>query len=122
MKLIKMLILKRSAEKRLVIFYSMVITDEQVWLLQDDNGDLLLLEDNEDYPFLIPVWPSRSFAEIEAAKIDKSYKAFNMPLSIFIDDLLADIENDGDAAAIFPNENDLIIQSRSEIKEIISSL
>lgn len=76
MKLIKKLILKRSAEKQLVIFYSMVVTDEQVWLLQDDNGDLLLLEDDEDYPFLIPVWPSRSFAEIAAAKIDKCYKAF----------------------------------------------
>ncbi|MBY6054756.1 DUF2750 domain-containing protein [Cytobacillus firmus] len=122
MRLIKQIILKRSAEKRLAYFYGMVTTDEQVWLLRDDNGDLLLLEDDEDYPFLLPVWPSRSFAEMEAAKFDDSYIAFNMPLSIFLDELLADIESDGGAAAIFPNGSDSIIQTRDDIKEMIRNL
>lgn len=84
MKLIKRFILNRPAEKRLAYFYGMVVTDEQVWLLRDKNGDLLLLEDDDgDYPFLLPVWPSRSFAEMEAVKIDESYEAFNIPLSNF---------------------------------------
>jgi hypothetical protein len=64
MKLIKRFILNRPAEKRLAYFYGMVATDEQVWLLRDQNGDLLTLEDDEDYTFLLPVWPSRSFAEM----------------------------------------------------------
>jgi Protein of unknown function (DUF2750) len=122
MKLIKRFILNRPAEKRLVYFYSMVATDEQVWLLRDENGDLLLLEDDGDYPFLLPVWPSRSFAEMEAANLEESYEAFNLPLSIFLDDLLVDIENDGGATAIFPNENDATVQNRDEIKEMISQL
>ena len=123
MKLIKRFILNRPAEKRLAYFYGMVATDEQVWLLRDENGDLLLLEDDDgDYPFLLPVWPSRSFAEMEAANIDESYKAFNIPLSNFLDDLLVDIENDGGATAIFPNENDTTIQKRDEIKEMIRNL
>lgn len=123
MKLIKRFILNRPAEKRLAYFYGMVATDEQVWLLRDKNGDLLLLEDDDgDYPFLLPVWPSRSFAEMEAAKIDESYEAFNIPLSNFLDDLLVDIENDGGATAIFPNENDTTIQKRDEIKEMIRNL
>ncbi|GGB44375.1 DUF2750 domain-containing protein [Fictibacillus barbaricus] len=122
MKLIKRFILNRPAEKRLVYFYSMVATDEQVWLLRDENGDLLLLEDNEDCSFLLPVWPSRSFAEMEAANLEESYEAFNLPLSIFLDDLLVDIENDGGATAIFPNKNDTTVQYRDEIKEMISQI
>ena len=122
MKLIKRFILNRPAEKRLAYFYGMVATDEQVWLLRDENGDLLLLEDDDgDYPFLLPVWPSRSFAEMEAANIDESYEAFNIPLLNFFD-LLVDIENDGGATAIFPNENDTTIQKRDEIKEMIRNL
>jgi hypothetical protein len=122
MKLIKRFILNRPAEKRLVYFYSMVATDEQVWLLRDEMGDLLLLEDDGDYSFLLPVWPSRSFAEMEAANLEESYEAFNLPLSIFLDDLLVDIENDGGATAIFPNKNDTTVQSRDEIKEMVSQI
>jgi Protein of unknown function (DUF2750) len=122
MKLIKRFILNRPAEKRLAYFYGMVATDEQVWLLRDQNGDLLTLEYDEDYTFLLPVWPSRSFAEMEASNLDESYEAFNIPLSIFLDDLLVDIENDGGAAAIFPNDNDTTIQKREEIKEMISKI
>jgi Protein of unknown function (DUF2750) len=122
MKLIKRFILNRPAEKRLAYFYGMVATDEQVWLLRDKNGDLLFLEDDGEYLFLLPVWPSRSFAEMEAAHLDESYEAFNIPLSIFLDELLVDFENDGGATAIFPNENDTTIQKRDEIKEMIRNL
>lgn len=122
MKLIKRFILNRPAEKRLAYFYGIVATDEQVWLLREKNGDLLLLEDDGDYPFLLPVWPSRSFAEMKAANLDESYGAFNMPLSNFLDDLLVDVENDGGATAIFPSENDTTIQKRDEIKEMIRNL
>lgn len=62
MKLIKRFILNRPAEKRLAYFYGMVATDEQVWLLHDESGDLLLSEVEDSYSFLLPVWPSRSFA------------------------------------------------------------
>ncbi|WP_226535881.1 DUF2750 domain-containing protein [Fictibacillus halophilus] len=122
MKLIKRFMLNRTAEKRLAYFYGMVATDEQVWLLRDKNGDLLLFEEDGDYLFLLPVWPSRSFAEMEASDIDESYQAFNMPLSIFLDDLLIEIENDGGATAVFPNKNDTIVQTREEINEMILKL
>ncbi|GIN86994.1 hypothetical protein J6TS2_33800 [Heyndrickxia sporothermodurans] len=122
MKLIKRFILNRSAEKRLAYFYGMVATDEQVWLLRNKNGEFLLLDDDEDYPFLLPVWPSRSFAEMNAVNLDESYEAINMPLSTFLDGLLVDIENDGGATAIFPNENDTIIHKRDEIKEMIRNI
>lgn len=124
MKLIKQFILNRPAEKRLTYFYAMIVTDEQVWLLRDkNNGDLLLLEDEGEYHFLLPVWPSRSFAEIEAAKIDHHpYEAFNVPLTTFLDDILIDIENDRGIAVIFPNGKDSTIQSRDEIKDMIRNL
>lgn len=43
-------------------------------------------------------------------------------LRIFLDDLVVDIENDGGAISIFPNENDTIIQTRDEIKEMLRDL
>lgn len=121
MKLIKRFILNRPAEKRLAYFYGMVATDEQVWLLRDENGDLLLFEEEDNYPSL-PVWPTRSFAEMIASTLDESFEVFNMPLSTFLDDLLVDMENDGVAISIFPNEKDTIIQTRDEIKEMIRDL
>jgi len=73
MKLIKRFILNRPAEKRLANFYAMVATDEQVWLLHDENGDMLLFEDEDSYPFVLPVWPTRSFAEMMAANLDETF-------------------------------------------------
>ena len=122
MKFIKRFMLNRPAEKRLAYFYSMVATDEQVWLLEDKHGDLLVSEGDEEFEFLVPVWPSRSFAEMEAANIKKPCKAFNLPLSQFLNDLLVDIEEDGGAAAIFPNQKDTTIQTREEIKEMFDQI
>lgn len=123
MKFIKRFILNRPAEKRLAYFYGMIATDEQVWLLKDENGELVLIEDElGEYPFLLPVWPSRSFAEMEAAHVNKSAAAFNMPLPEFLEELLVDIEKDGGAAAIFPNEKNTSIQNRDEIKEMLTRI
>jgi len=36
-------------------------------LLRDENGDLLPFEDEDGYPFSLPVWKSRSFVDIIAA-------------------------------------------------------
>jgi len=93
-----------------------------VWLLRDENGDMLLFEDNDGYPFVHPVWPTRSFAEMMAANLDETFEAFNIPLLIFLDDLIVDFENDSGAISIFPNENDTIIQARDKIKEMIRVL
>jgi len=118
MKLIKQFMLNRPADKRMAYFYGVVATEEQVWLLRDGNDDLLVLDGDDQYPFVLPVWPSRSFAEMESAHLDAPYEAFNIPLSIFIEELLVDVENDGGAAAIFPNQKDASIQTREEIMEM----
>ncbi|WP_263297530.1 MULTISPECIES: hypothetical protein [Lysinibacillus] len=40
----------------------------------------MLFEDEEGYPLSLPVWKSRSFADIIAANLDESFEAFNIPL------------------------------------------
>jgi hypothetical protein len=122
MNLMRRFILSRPAEKRLVYFYRMVTVDEQVWLLRDRAGDLLLIKDEEDYSFLLPVWPNRGFAEMVSEKMDKPYEAINMKLSSFVDDLLVGIEKDGGAATIFPNGYDAITQTREEIKGMLRKI
>ncbi len=124
MKIIRQFISRRPAEKRLTYFYAMVTTDEQVWLLRNQrSGDLFLLEGEENYEFSLPVWPTRSFAEMEAEKIESgSFEAFNVPLAEFLDDMLVDVEEDCGIAEIFPNGKDAILQTRDDMKEIISKL
>ncbi|MCM3212938.1 DUF2750 domain-containing protein [Niallia taxi] len=122
MKLFKRMILKRPAEKRLIYFYTIVSMDEQVWLLRDENGDLLTLEEEDDFEFSLPVWPRRSFAEMEAEVIGEKYEAFNIPLNEFLDDLLVEIEKDNGVAAIFPSEKGAILQTRDEIKEMLRNI
>ena len=124
MRLLKKLILKRPAEKRLIYFYAMVATDEQVWLLRDrSNGEFLFLDGEDGYRFTLPVWPSRSFAEIELAKLEgHSYEASNVPLTTFIDDVLVNIESEQGIAAVFPNGVNSILQTREEIKEMVRNL
>lgn len=122
MKLIKQFMLNRPADKRMAYFYGVVATDEQVWLLRNEEDDLLVLEGDEQYSFVLPVWPSRSFAEMESTHLEDPYEAFNMPLSKFIEELLIDVENDGGAAAIFPNQKDASIQTREEIIEMIRNI
>ena len=124
MKLIKQFIAKRPAEKRLTYFYAMAATDEQVWLLRDQtDGEFLLLEGERGYRFTLPVWPSRSFAELELAKLENhSFEAINVPLTKFLDDLLVTIERDQGVAVIFPNGVDSIVQTRGEMKEMFRNL
>lgn len=122
MKLIKQFMLNRPADKRMAYFYGVVATDEQVWLLRNEEDDLLVLEGDEQYSFVLPVWPNRSFAEMESTHLEDPYEAFNMPLSKFIEELVIDVENDGGAAAIFPNQKDASIQTREEIIEMIRNI
>lgn len=121
MNLMNRFIISRPAEKRLAYFYGMVTVEEQVCLLRNRVGDLLLFED-EKHTFLLPVWPSRSFAEMVAEKLIIPYEAFNVTLNAFVDDFLADIEKVGGAATIFPNGYDTIIQTREEIKEMLYNI
>ena len=81
------------------------------------------MEGEENHEFSLPVWPTRSFAEMEAEKIENgSFVAFNVPLAEFLDDMLVDVENDSGIAEIFPNGKDAIMQTRDEMKEMISKL
>ena len=112
-------IISRSAEKRLFYFYEMVSMDKHVWLLRNRVGDLVLFKDGGDYPLLLPVWPSRSFAEIVGKKLAIPCEAFPMTLSAFLDDLLVEMEQDGKAVSIFPNGHDTIIQTREEMKAML---
>ena len=124
MKIIRQFISRRPAGKRLTYFYAMVATDEQVWLLREKgSGDLFLLQGEENALFSLPVWPTRSFAEMEAGKIKgESFEAFNVPLGEFLDEMLVDVEKDGGIAEVFPNGKDAIVQSRDEMKALISKL
>ena len=112
-------IISRSAEKRLFYFYEMVSMDKHVWLLRNRVGDLVLFKDEGDYPLLLPVWPSRSFAEMVGKNLAIPCEAFPMTLSSFLDDLLVEMEQNGKAVSIFPNGHDTIIQTREEMKVML---
>ena len=115
-------IISRSAEKRLFYFYEMVSMDKHLWLLRNRVGDLLLFKDEGDHPLVLPVWPSRGFAEMVGKSLAIPCEAFDMSLSAFLDELLVEMERDGRAVSIFPNGHDAIIQTPSEMKTMLQDV
>ena len=100
----------------------MVSMDKHLWLLRNRVGDLLLFKDEGDHPLVLPVWPSRGFAEMVGKSLAIPCEAFDMSLSAFLDELLVEMERDGRAVSIFPNGHDAIIQTPSEMKTMLQDV
>ncbi|OOE14161.1 hypothetical protein UN64_02825 [Fictibacillus arsenicus] len=65
-----------------------------MWLIYEENGDLLLFEDDGDYPFYYLFGQVEAFLKWKLPIWKRHKKEFNLPLSIF---LLVDNENDGNS-------------------------
>ena len=56
-------LLEVNAEKRLSATIDSIITNEQVWILKDEDGCVMLTSDEEDG---VPVWPDKALATLWA--------------------------------------------------------
>jgi len=94
-------ILAKKPEKRYNYFIKTVCEEEEVWGLADDEG-WLLLEDDEDDSEVLAVFPYPEFAEIFRANggFDE-FKVASLDLYEFVD-WLDDFEKEKMKVAVFP--------------------
>lgn len=94
-------ILAKKPEKRYNYFIKTVCAEEEVWGLADDEG-WLLLEDDEDDTEVLAVFPSPEFAEIFRTKGEfEEFKVASLDLYEFVD-WLDDFEKEKMKVAVFP--------------------
>lgn len=95
-------VVKQNAESRLQYLLEQVIANQEVWILADEHGCVMLNTDEED---CIPVWPSQEFAQSWATEEWKACEAEAIPLSKWFSHWITGLSEDELAIVIFPDEN-----------------
>ncbi len=94
-------ILAKKPENRYKYFIKTVVTEEEVWGLADEEG-WLLLEDDEDNTDVLAVFPNPEFAEVFREKGGfEEFQVEPLDLSEFLE-WLDDFEKEKMKVAVFP--------------------
>jgi hypothetical protein len=92
---------------RLLTTIDTVASTGVLWVWGDDE-DTLFTEDADGITVL-PVWPWAALAEAEAAGDDPAEHPIEVKLDRFLDVWLPQLEEDGDAIAVFPSEGRIAV-------------
>ena len=96
-------ILGLGAKKRLAFMFETVQEFKQVWILNDDDGCVML--SNED-DVCVPVWPERIYAEAWATGEWEKCTAKAIPIKDWQSRWTPGLEQDDLLIAVFPTEDD----------------
>ena len=95
-------VLKLTPWERYLHFLKHVVTFDQVWMAEDDEG-LVTICDREGVEVL-PVWPARRYAEHALKKTWPGARNVAVPVQDWLERTLRPLRNDDDAAlAVFPD-------------------
>ncbi len=89
-------------EKRLTYLIQQVITNNEIWVLADEHGCMMLNTEDED---CVPVWPNQEFAEHWINDEWQDCKAESISLNKWYSRWSIGLEDDGLALVVFPNKN-----------------
>lgn len=92
-------ILSFDAEQRLKYTLKQVAESQQVWILTDEHGAVMMTTDEED---CIPVWPNREFAEQWATDDWQGFDAISIPLNEWMKKWTRGLEQDELSVVVFP--------------------
>ena len=95
-------ILKMDSEQLYFHFVSEAVAQQQIWILMDHYGSVMLNTEDED---CVPVWPSQELAEAWATEEWGECKAEAIPLSKWYSNWTPGLEDDGFAVVICPIED-----------------
>ena len=96
-------ILGKKKKKRLAYMFETVQEFKQVWILNDDDGCVMLANEDDD---CVPVWPTREFAEAWATGEWAGCSAKAIPLADWFSRWTPGLEEDDLLIAAFPTEED----------------
>jgi hypothetical protein len=95
--------LTQGAKKRLAFMLETVQEFKQVWILNDDDGCVMLTNEDDD---CVPVWPTREFAEAWATGEWQGCTANAIPTADWFSRWTPGLEEDDLLIAVFPTEED----------------
>ncbi|MGO2366116.1 DUF2750 domain-containing protein [Pseudoalteromonas sp. AOP31-A2-14] len=96
-------ILSLGAKKRLAFMFETVQEYKQVWILNDDDGCVMLVNEDDD---CVPVWPERIYAETWATDEWENCTAKAIPVKDWQSRWTRGLEQDDLLIAVFPTEDD----------------
>ena len=96
-------ILGLGAKKRLAYMYETVQQFKQVWILNDDDGCVMLTNEDDD---CVPVWPTREFAHAWATGEWQGCTPKAIPTNDWFSRWTPGLEEDDLLVAVFPTEED----------------
>jgi Protein of unknown function (DUF2750) len=97
---------------------------EVVFLLADEDGELIVLTDEEDAaaPPQVPVWPHPRYAEAYRASVGGGTGYSSVELTEFVDLLLPHLAEEGAVVVVMPIEQDSVVAiAADELRNAIIS-
>lgn len=97
-------LIKLDPKKRFDYFISTVVNFEKIWVLENDQGYLMITVDNET---IFPVWPHKEIAEsCKFKELNlKNIKPTSISYNDFIDQCIPDLIEEDIIFGVFFNEN-----------------
>jgi hypothetical protein len=96
-------IARYDSEKRYTYLLKEVSQSQQIWILNDEDGCVMLNTEDDD---CVPVWPNKEFAEAWATGEWADCKAKGIDLKKWLSDWTPGLEEDELAIVIFPNHDE----------------
>jgi hypothetical protein len=92
-----------NPEQRLKYLVKEVVSNQQIWILTDQDGCVMLNSEDED---CAPVWPNQEFAEAWATGEWSDCKPEAIGLNKWHSRWTQGLEDDDVAIAVFPNQDE----------------
>ena len=96
-------VLQLDDAQRAVYFVKEAVAQNELWILTDEHGCVMLNTEEED---CVPVWPHETFAKSWATGEWEGCKAKAIEVQKWLDDWTVGLLDDDLAVVVFPNEND----------------
>ncbi len=96
-------IIRFDDEQRAKYFLKEVIKNNQLWILTDEHGCVMLNTEDED---CVPVWPNQEFAMAWATDEWQSCKAEKISLNKWFSRWSQGLEEDELALVVFPSQEE----------------
>ncbi|BEI23369.1 DUF2750 domain-containing protein [Vibrio fluvialis] len=90
-------------EQRFTYCIKEIVANQQVWILKDEHGCVMLNTEDDD---CVPVWPNREFAEAWATGDWAECEAEAISLNKWRSRWTSGLEQDDLSVVVFPNDNE----------------
>jgi hypothetical protein len=96
-------VLNYDDAQRASYFLKEVVANNEIWILKDEHGCVMLNTEDED---CVPVWPNKEFAQAWATDEWQACQAESISLSLWFSRWSHGLADDELALVVFPSQNE----------------